>query len=586
MKKFNLVYLTTLLIALLFVPRAHADFFSVNFEPSTYTVGNINGQDGWSKTGPFDVAVVNNTYEFGTFGTQSLRVSDAVTSGSFGDQTFAKPLVNSVGEIGSTNGTFSPGTKQPHFEMQFDIASTQSTEQSGMHMSVSPDRGDGSRMSYLRFYDSSSGINVFFDDVQQTVPCTSSGCANFVETLIGTISRTPHTIKLTMDTLDGSSNDVVKVWIDGVLAHTGTSWEDYYRYDPEAFAEQSPRIVKTVLFRESGTANAGHLNNGFLVDNLSLLSGATPVSTVKVTIDKFIDGTMATAVSANNSAFPMSATWNATNIGAGTGSYALSTVGFNNPNPYEAVTADMSVGANYSTNEVTGGAVVGASCAAGKPYALVGYSTGDTLSAAQAAAKSTTIPSFTNLLTNKYVIVWNEDCATPNPFAVPVACQGPTYGAPIVGTNGSNTINGTSGNDLIFARGGNDTVNGGGGNDCIVGGAGSDTLRGGNGKDVLLGEEGTDTLDGGNNEDKLYGGEGTDILSGGNESDTLSGDNGTDSLDGGNGNDTLMGGDGNDSMRGGNGTDSLDGGGDTDSANGGTGNQDVCIAESKSACEL
>lgn len=261
---------------------ARADSVSVNFEPPTYVVGNINGQDGWSKTGLFDVAVAANIYGFPSFGLQSLRTSDAVTSGSFGDQTFAKPLTDSVGETAATAGTFSTGTKQRHFEMHFDLASTVQTAQPGMHVSVSPDRGDGSRMSYLRFDNAttSTGIVVFFDDVQGTVPmgtdgCATIVCANFVETQVGSnLSLTiPHTIKLTMDVLDGPSNDVVKVYIDGTLLHTGTSWEDYYRFDPEAAAEQSPRIVKTVIFRESATANVADAGNGYLIDNLSLLSG-------------------------------------------------------------------------------------------------------------------------------------------------------------------------------------------------------------------------------------------------------------------------------------------------------------------------
>jgi hypothetical protein len=263
----------------------HADSNVQNFESPTYTIGSINGQDGWTATGSagtgcavYDEGVVANTYGYPSFGGQSFRLSDAVTSGCFGDQAFAKPLVNSVGETASTAGTYSAGVKQPHFEMQFDIASTQATQQPGMHMSVSPDRGDGSRMSYVRFEDSLTGLDVFFDDVQQPAACTPSGCANFVETQIATgLSRTvPHTVKLTLDTLDGPGNDVVKVWIDNTLVKTGTSWEDYYRYDPEASAEQSPRIVKTVEFRESGAANLADSGKGFLIDNLSLLSGAIP----------------------------------------------------------------------------------------------------------------------------------------------------------------------------------------------------------------------------------------------------------------------------------------------------------------------
>ena len=254
-------------------PVFAASSVGVNFEGPTYTVGNINGQDGWMKTGAFDAAVVNNTYGYSTFGSQSLRISDAVTSGSFGDQTFAKSLSDAVGEADATFGSFATTAKENHFEMQFDMASTMPTQQVGMHTSVSPDRGDGSRMSYLRFDDDVNGVDVFFDDVQGT-----TNPANFVETQIANdLDRAvPHTVKLTMDVLDGPSNDVVKVWIDGVLVKTGTSWENYYRYDSESVAEQSPRVVKTVLFRESGAATLANLGNGFLFDNLTLSSGPTP----------------------------------------------------------------------------------------------------------------------------------------------------------------------------------------------------------------------------------------------------------------------------------------------------------------------
>ncbi len=262
---------------------AHADSNIQNFESPTYATGNINGQDGWTAAGSagsgcavYDEGVVSNTYGYSTFGSQTLRLSDAVTSGCFGDQAFAKPLVNAVGEAGATNGTYSSGTLQRHFEMQFDIASTMpGAQQPGMHTSVSPDRGDGSRMSYLRFEDGATGLDVFFDDVQG-----ATNPANFVETQIATgLDRTaPHTVKLTFDAIDGPSNDVVKVWIDGSLKITGTSWENYYRFDAESAAEQSPRIVKTVEFRESGTANPADTGSGFLFDNLSLLSGTIPAN--------------------------------------------------------------------------------------------------------------------------------------------------------------------------------------------------------------------------------------------------------------------------------------------------------------------
>ncbi len=259
---------------------ASADSQNITFE-SPYTIGNINGQQGWTKTGAYDVAVVANTFGFTSFGGQSLRTSDAVTTQAFGDQTFAPPLTDSVGETGSTAGSFSPGTKQARFDMQFDLASVLSTLQTGMHVSVSPDRGDGSRMSYLRFEDQADGIHVFFDDVTDIGPLGT--VATFNDHDIATISRQPHTIRLTLDTIDGPSNDVVKVYIDGTLITTGTSWENYYRFDPEASAEQSPRIVKTVLFRESGDAHTGNVGNGFLFDNLNYLTSSIPTTSTSPT---------------------------------------------------------------------------------------------------------------------------------------------------------------------------------------------------------------------------------------------------------------------------------------------------------------
>lgn len=279
------------------ITPAFADSVSVNFENPPYLIGSISGQDGWSNAvnPAYDQGVVANTFGYSSFGSQSFRISDAVTSGSFGDWVFAKPLTDAVGEASASAGTFSVGTRQRHFEMQFDIASASpSSQQPGLHVSVSPDRGDGSRMSYLRFQDDAGGIDVFFDDVQGTFDsgttnCPTSlkyplgtKCANFVETQVasGLNRSTAHTVKLTMDTLDGPSNDVVKVWIDGILVHTGTSWEDYYRFDNEAAAEPSPRIVKTVIFQSrtgSGpVTNPADLGKGFLFDNFSMSSGPIP----------------------------------------------------------------------------------------------------------------------------------------------------------------------------------------------------------------------------------------------------------------------------------------------------------------------
>ena len=126
-------------------------------------------------------------------------------------------------------------------------------------------------MSYLRLEDQADGIHIFFDDVPGV-----TNPSDWVETDVATISRASHTIKLTMDALGGSSNDIVKVYVDGLLVKTGTSWENYYRNDSEAAAEQSPRIVKTLLIRAGGTAVPANAGYGFLFDNISLSSSEVP----------------------------------------------------------------------------------------------------------------------------------------------------------------------------------------------------------------------------------------------------------------------------------------------------------------------
>src|SRR6476660_2927136 len=78
----------------------------ITFESSQgYTLGDINAQPilsnslpngKWMKTGPYDVHVVPvSTYPDAAgygFGSQTMQISDAVTSGSFGDQTFSPGL--------------------------------------------------------------------------------------------------------------------------------------------------------------------------------------------------------------------------------------------------------------------------------------------------------------------------------------------------------------------------------------------------------------------------------------------------------------------------------------------------------------
>jgi Ca2+-binding RTX toxin-like protein len=185
--------------------------------------------------------------------------------------------------------------------------------------------------------------------------------------------------------------------------------------------------------------------------------------------------------------------------------------------------------------------------------------------------------------------------------------------AEIIGTAGSEVLNGGAGDDIILGLAGDDTLNGGGGNDEMLGGVGDDVIFGGAGVDVLDGGVGADEMTGGAGDD-VYVVEDTkdlvieaanqgfdtvlsrinhtlaanveelillgaaDLSGGGNALDNnLIGNAGKNQLDGGDGNDHLFGADGDDLLIGGAGDDEHDGGSGADTMQGGLGNDSYVV---------
>lgn len=85
--------------------------------------------------------------------------------------------------------------------------------------------------------------------------------------------------------------------------------------------------------------------------------------------------------------------------------------------------------------------------------------------------------------------------------------------ATLVGGEGGDVMEGTSGPDVIATLGGDDHVEGGGGDDRICTGAGDDTFLGGGGDDRLNGGADEDVLAGGSGDDLIVGGAGGDSVS-------------------------------------------------------------------------
>lgn len=108
------------------------------------------------------------------------------------------------------------------------------------------------------------------------------------------------------------------------------------------------------------------------------------------------------------------------------------------------------------------------------------------------------------------------------------------------GSDGSDTLTGTSGPDNIDGRGGDDTIEGGPGNDILFGQLGADTISGGRGDDLVYGGDASPTL----------AGDVGDFLNGNGGADTLRGSDGGDTLLYGGGIDIFYGDDGADNCQG------------------------------------
>src|ERR1700687_1508234 len=159
---------------------ANADSRTIAFEPGQgYHLGSIQDQPGvtpppagWGGQTPpgipinplIDQAVVNSAGRPTSFGAQSWRISNYYTSGTFGDMPFSPSLTNEAGETQAQNGGFSGGTRQNHFDAQWSFTSADPTNpvETDSYVSISPDRGDGARMSYIRLEDHPRGIEVHF----------------------------------------------------------------------------------------------------------------------------------------------------------------------------------------------------------------------------------------------------------------------------------------------------------------------------------------------------------------------------------------------------------------------------------------
>ena len=241
-----------------------------------FALGSINGQQGWSATNAnIDQEIVDTSdfrtgAAFANFGARALRVSNDVASGGFGDQIIAPLSDDSVGQADAVTETFTEDERFNRYELKFDFASTTDTFQDGLRVTMSPDLGNGGRMSFIALRDDTDGLYVEFFD--------TNAVGNFVSEVVAEdLDRSvPHSVRLVFTAIDGlngdnTGNDTVEIYVDNQLVHTGTSWETYWYFNPEVNNNlpHLPRVVKTLLIRMNQASTADTDGQGFLISNLS-----------------------------------------------------------------------------------------------------------------------------------------------------------------------------------------------------------------------------------------------------------------------------------------------------------------------------
>jgi hypothetical protein len=218
---------------------AQADTVTTDFDG--FDDGSVHNQGGWLAANTnVDQDVVPVAVG------KALRISNAFTSGSFSDMPHSKPVAKRAGENEATNRLVN----------EFTIQAPE-TFVEGLGITFSPDEGQGSRMSRVRFEDRADGVHVLFAD------------ATFVDQDIATLDRTvPHKVEIETTFVQGHDNDVVRVIIDGDQKMRGGSWENYYRESEE----RNPSASDRLLIRTAGVAAPLTVDNGFLVDDVTTKS--------------------------------------------------------------------------------------------------------------------------------------------------------------------------------------------------------------------------------------------------------------------------------------------------------------------------
>ncbi|MCP3979258.1 MAG: hypothetical protein GY716_08020 [bacterium] len=209
------------------------------------------------------------------------RLSDLGDTGNLQTRPHSPNSGEFHGETGAIDDFGTQSVTRSVFYGAFDFRSVTGAAQPGLEMNVSAACGDDCRHGFVRIIDDGGGFDLGFFDTGDNSGGGSCSSFDFSVIDLNLSYGDWHTLGIEIQFVDGfgpggfgaEGNDVVNVWVDGAIVHSGTSWETCYAY----VGSGDPRGVDRLQFyrNSTGQSTAG---GGLYYDNV-VVTDTAPAQT-------------------------------------------------------------------------------------------------------------------------------------------------------------------------------------------------------------------------------------------------------------------------------------------------------------------
>lgn len=229
------------------------------------------GKQAWSVRKPgTDEEVVDISGSDAAHG-KVWRLSDLADTGNLQTRPHAPNSGEQSGETGAIDDFGGDSVTTSSYYAQFDFKSATGGAQPGLEINASGACGDDCRHGFVRIIDDGAGFDLGFYDTGDNSGSLSCGSFVFTPIDLNLSYGDWHTVGIEIQFNDGfgpggfgvEGNDVVNIYVDGGLVHTGTSWETCYAY----VGSGDPRSIDRLTFyrNSSGMSDVG---GGLYFDNV------------------------------------------------------------------------------------------------------------------------------------------------------------------------------------------------------------------------------------------------------------------------------------------------------------------------------